>query len=115
MTQRHSDIGLQVSSFLDCSLSRAGAISHHVLVLHKAKHDHSGRMSLCAIAAQMVCNNDYYFWNIVKTSIRALKLFTLNVRKVYAVISLSESEQEQCPDYRKSDEATGNEVLTSTA
>lgn len=81
----------------------------------KPKHDQSGQTSLCAIAAQMVCNKDYYLRNIVKTSIRALKLFTLNVRKVYAMISRSESEQEQCPDYRKSDEATGNEVLTPTA
>lgn len=47
---------------------------------------------------QIVCNNDYYFCNIVKTSIGALKLFTLNVRKIYAVISSPESEQQQCPD-----------------
>jgi len=63
----------------------------------------------------MVCNNDYSFWNIVKTSVGALKLFTLNARKVYAMISSSESEQEQCPDYRKRDGAKGSKSLTPTA
>lgn len=64
----------------------------------KPKHDQSGKRSLWVIATQIVCNNDYYFWNIVKTSIGAPKVFTSNVRKIYAVISLPESEQQQCPD-----------------
>lgn len=76
----------------------------------KAKLDQSGRRSLWAIATRMVCNKGYYFWNIVKTSIEALKLFALNVRNVYATISLPESEQEQRPDYRQRDGATSYQI-----
>lgn len=40
----------------------------------KPRHDQSGQRSLWAIVKQIVCSNNYYLWNIVKTSIGALRL-----------------------------------------
>lgn len=94
VTQGHSDTVLQVSlllagSFLKQELLVPGCTVHKAL---------PGQRSLWAIATQTVCNNDNYFWNTVKTNIGARELSTSSVRKVYATTSLSESEQEQCPD-----------------
>lgn len=92
-TQWHSSPGFFPPGWFP---SQAGAVGHWV---HNAQScDQPGQRSLWAIATQTVCNNDYYFWNTVKTNIGALELFTSSVTKVLAMMSSSESEQEQCPD-----------------